>query len=194
MTPQRRSALVSVVAAAALVLLKLGVGPRDTQPRSDLGGRALGHRSRRRAADVLRRARRRPARRRHASVRPRQGRASLGARRGGGARPRQHLHLRARDRTADRGDERRGADRLVRVRRARDRDRDRREPHDDLVAHRAPLRQRRARLERPPLRQRPRRLGRGADRPRVRAHPGTRTATRSRPSSSACSCCWRPRA
>ena len=54
MSPQRRTALVSVGAAVALIAIKLGTGPRERQPRPRRRGAALGHRSRRRAADLLR--------------------------------------------------------------------------------------------------------------------------------------------
>ena len=57
-----------------------------------------------------------------------------------------------------------------------------------LVARRAPLPERRARIERAPLRQRSRRLGRRPRRPARSRAPATRAATRSRRSSSACSC------
>ena len=42
MSPQRRTALVSVVAAAVLVVLKLVTGLIDGEPRAALGGAALG--------------------------------------------------------------------------------------------------------------------------------------------------------
>ena len=82
-SPQRRTALVSVVAAARADRDQARHRPRERQPRPRLGGAALGHRPRRRAADVLRRRRRRPPRRRGAPVRPRQGRAPRRAGRGG---------------------------------------------------------------------------------------------------------------
>ena len=83
MNPQRKTALVSVGAAGALVVLKLTVGLSAGQPRAGVGGRSLRDGSRRGAAHLLRSGRRGAAGRRLASLRPREGGASRRARRGG---------------------------------------------------------------------------------------------------------------
>ena len=62
MSPQRRTALVSVGAAVALMGIKLGTGLASSSLGLDLRGAALGHRPRRRAAHVLRDRRRRAGR------------------------------------------------------------------------------------------------------------------------------------
>ena len=77
---------------------------------------------------------------------------------------------------------------VVRDRRDRRRDRDRHLADGRVVACRAPLRQRRALVERAPFRHRPRRLGRGARRPAARPRRLRRTPTRSRRCSSRRSC------
>ena len=86
MSPQRRTALVSVVAACVLIAIKLGVGLGIGQPRPPVRGDPLRHRPRRGAAHVLCSRGGRQARRPLPPLRARQGRAPRGPGRGGDPR------------------------------------------------------------------------------------------------------------
>ena len=158
MDPQRRTALVSVVAAIALIALKLGAGlashslgliSEALHSGTDLVAAlltffAVGVAVR--PADV------------GAPVRTRQGRASVGARGGGDPGRGELLHRLARDHPPRRREHYVGRGDVVRVRRDRRRDRGRHQPHGRALARVTPLPQRGARGERAALRQRPRRL------------------------------------
>ncbi len=74
---------VSIAAAAVLVALKLGVGPRDGKPRPGLGRDRVQRRRDRRRADVLRCPARRPPGRPRAPLRAPPGGEPRRARRGG---------------------------------------------------------------------------------------------------------------
>ncbi len=205
MSPQRRTALVSVGAACLLIAIKLADGACEREPRAAGGGRALGHRSRGRAAHVLRRLGRCSPGRHRTPVGAREGRAPGRARRSRVPDPGQR-----RDRAALRS--------LVLPVRSRS--------EVDatwwtfaaialviaidaiaglgLAARRAPLSQRRAPCERAPLRKRPRRnarrarrvVGGGARLSRGRRDRRAlrRGARRSRPrcafSAGTCTCSW----
>ena len=188
MTPQRRTALVSIGAAALLAALKLGAGLVSGSLGLDLGGPALGDRPRCRAAHVLRDRRLRPARRRRHQY---------------GHGKAEHLAALAEATVLalvsiavaalavtrlDGDDEPRGRHRMVALRRRGARALDRSRPHRRLAQHGAPLRQRGAALERDPLRQRLRGNARRARGPRRRGGRLSRRATRSRRSSSPFSC------
>ena len=138
MHPQRRTALVSVAAAAVLVLLKLVTGLASGSLGLALGGAPTG------ATDLVaallhpvRRRRCRAACRPPPTRRPREGGAPRRARRGDDPRhpePGSSLGLAVARLTRDCCELDRGR-RLVDVPRARGRDRDRREPHDRLAPH-----------------------------------------------------------
>ena len=134
MSPQRRTALVSVVAAGALIALKLAVGLAHAQPRARLRGAALRHRSRRRAAHLLRRRLRGAARptggTTTGTARPSTCPRSPRRRSSSLATGRDHL---AAPHAAHRLELDGGRPDLVRVRRRRRRDRDRHLPHGRLA-------------------------------------------------------------
>ena len=134
LSPQRRTALVSVRRGGCAGRAEAHRRPRGPQPRSRLGGGPLGHRPRRGAAHLLRARRRGPAGGRRAPVRPRQGRAPGRARRGGvPRRSRACSSASARDRAARSASTADGARDLVRLRDRRRRDRGRREPRERLA-------------------------------------------------------------
>ena len=182
MSPQRRTALVSVVAAAALIALKLAVGlahatasgcsPRrctpapTSSPRCSPSSPSATRCARPIGATTTATARPstcpRSRRRRSSSL------ATVvivvAARSRGSP---------ARVRTQVRPD-------LVRARRRRRRDRDRHLARGRLLARGAAVLERGAAVERAPLRERSRRLGRRPRRARRSRAPATRTPTRSR--------------
>ena len=126
MSPQRRTALISVGAACLLIAIKLAAGLASGSLGLLAGGGALGDRSRRRAAHVLRGLGRRAAGGHRAPVGTREGRAPRRARRGRLPHPRQRSDRRARGRAPRRRDRDRGGRDLVDLRGDRSRDRDRR--------------------------------------------------------------------
>ena len=195
MSPQRRTALVSVVAAVGADGDQARDRSRERQPRPRLRGAALGHRPRRGAAHVLRGRRRRPSpptpahpyghgKAEHLAAlaeaaflvarqpRRRRARASRGSPAGSRS-------------TVD-------AD-LVGVRRARGRDRDRRLARR-LVSSRAARRYESAALASNALHfgERPRRHARGARRARRRARRLAGRRLGRRALRRACSCSWPP--
>ena len=192
MTPQRRTALVSIGAAAVLAAVKLGAGLVSGSLGLDLGGTALRDGSRRRSADVLRDRRLRTAGRRRAPVRARQGGASGCAGGGDCACARQRPRRCARGDATDGNDEPRGRHSVVALRGRGGRALDRPLPHGRLAAHGAALRQRGTALECDSLRQRLRRDARGACAVSPRRRPAIPGATRSQRSSSLLSSCLPP--
>ena len=194
-SPQRRTALVSVVAAAALVALKLvgrarrrtasGSSPRRSTPAPTWSPRCSP--SSRSASPSGRPTRRTSTGTARPSTSPRSPRQSFLC-------AREHLHRRARARAAVRaGGTPRSTRRwyvfaTVAVVIAID------AAATSVSWRAAPAHgERRARLERAPLRERPRRLARRARRAAARPRRATRTATRSRRCSSPCSFSPRPR-
>ena len=189
MTPQRRTALVSVAAAAVLVALKLGTGLASGS--LGLVSEALHSGTDLVAALLTFFAVGVPARPADGGTSTATARPSTSPRsRGGVARGRQRLHRLARAVAQLAGGREQTVDAtwwvfaVIGVVIAIDAGRTRR-----LVRARAPaLPQRGARVERAPLRQRPRRLARRPRRARRRAGRVRRRRLRSPRSSSPCSC------
>ena len=191
MSPQRRTALVSVVGRGGARRAQADGRARDAQPRARLRGGALGHRPRRGAAHVLRGRRRGAAgrRRRTSSGTARRSTSRRSPRRRSSSLASVFISVRAIERLAGLDARRTCRRHVVRVRRRRRRDRDRRSR--TVVSWRTARRYESAALASNALHFGSDLAGSvaGARRPARSRAPAIRTATRSRRSSSACSCC-----